>query len=1021
MKNSTQYLLFCIFAFCANYAPAISAGEYYVQKSIHDHQKNTQITAAVPEFFPPFYFVNTDGAPYGMGIEVITEIDHSAGYFTKFTIKKNWTEVFKAIKSGEAQVIPNLGITEERKKKYFFTKPYATTDVTVFTRHDNIIETEKSLQQLRVAFIKNNIGENITKKNNYNSVAYPDIEQAFAALVDKKIDAVIFPQLIGTAAINKLKIKHLVTDTGIILQRLERALAVSKKHPEIFQKLNTSFEKYLSSPDFKDTYVAWYGAQDKPIKNNYLVLINIFVLLGCIYIFYILWERKKITLPQSENKATWIISLIVIFIVATTTVTMFSTWLLYETSFETQKNRLVDTVKSRAKLIESIARYTLKDEKENKHHKVNFKQRTIEQVIDAHQHFSGFGKTGEFTFARKNNNLVEFVLRQRHNFLEKPIPVELNSENAIPMQLALHGHSGTVVARDYRGEKVLAAYEYISILDMGIVAKIDIEEIREPFIHSTLHIITIVILLSFFGSLLYFYIMTPVIRKLYESEQRFHQLFLNNYTPALLVNAKNSRIIDANKAATDFYGYTHDELSSYMLNTLCQNHNAPILEQLHNVINKKNLSVVTQHRLQTGAVKDVEILMSPVEINNETVVHCTVVDISEKLKQQKENEKIQKDLAQARKMEALGQLTGGIAHDFNNMLGIIMGYTELSKEIMSESSNDKISGYLDQVLKASHHAKELISSMMIFSRTDEGSNTPLNIAPLVKEDIKLLRSIIPSSINITHSIDETLPNILIEPVKLQQLIMNLCVNARDAMDAHGTLSISLTYRKNISDNCLICYKQFEGDWVQLTIADTGTGMSDETKAHIFEPFFTTKGKHKGTGMGMAVVHGIIQDLGGHILIDSEPGKGTAFHIFFKPLSKDANTQTEQQVTRKKVQHHERILVVDDEESITEVIAGILSFSGYQCKCFSSSQDALQEFTHHAEDYDLIFSDQTMPNLLGLDMIKAMRKIRPEIPAIIATGYSNSIDDSIAEQFNITLLRKPVEKDKLLEAVNSYFE
>ncbi|MCK5387578.1 MAG: PAS domain S-box protein, partial [Gammaproteobacteria bacterium] len=397
----------------------------------------------------------------------------------------------------------------------------------------------------------------------------------------------------------------------------------------------------------------------------------------------------------------------------------------------------------------------------------------------------------------------------------------------------------------------------VKILNLGIVAKIDLAELREPFIRSALYILAIVILVSLLGSLLFFYIILPVIRRIKDTEQRFHQLFLNNYTPVLLVDANNAKIMDANKAAIKFYGYNQDELISYKLNVLCPKPTSSILEQLQQVQKSKNKSLTTQHRLHNGNVRDVEILMSPVEINNVTVIYCTIIDITNKLKKEKEHTRLEKDLEQARKMEALGQLTGGIAHDFNNMLGIIMGYTELSREKLSNDTDSKIPGYLEQVTTASLRAKELIASMMLFSRTGDGDYQAIDISTLVKEDLKMLRSIIPTSIEINSHIEKNLPAVLIEPVKLQQLLMNLCVNARDAMDSQGTLTIKLDNRKIINETCLISYERIDGNWVDLSVTDTGSGMSEDVMQHLFEPFFTTKALGKGTGMGMAVVHGIV--------------------------------------------------------------------------------------------------------------------------------------------------------------------
>jgi len=257
-----------------------------------------------------------------------------------------------------------------------------------------------------------------------------------------------------------------------------------------------------------------------------------------------------------------------------------------------------------------------------------------------------------------------------------------------------------------------------------------------------------------------------------------------------------------------------------------------------------------------------------------------------------------------------------------------------------------------------------------------------------------------------------------EPVKLQQLLMNLGINDREAMNNQGTLTINLNSRKIINETCLICFKQFNGEWIDLSISDTGSGMSEDIVQHLFEPFFTTKEKGKGTGMGMAVVHGIIKDLKAHVLIDTEIGKGSTIHILFKPVEKTGvRTEITNNVPVCKEKHNEKILIVDDEESLSTLLGDMLEIDGYQCSCFSSSNKALSEFNQSPDKFDLIISDQTMPELTGLNMVKKMREIRVDIPVIIATGYSENINDTIAKENNIELMKKPLTREKLLETVS----
>jgi len=984
------------------------------------HQNQTSIIAVVPEYFPPFYHTNEEGLPYGMAIEVLNEINIDAGFLAKYIVKKSWTDVFKAIDSGEAQLIPNLGITEARKKDYFFTKPYAKTEVIVFTRPDNIIKNESTLMNLHVGVVKKNVGEKIALQKNIKNIhVYDSINLAFEALIYKKIDAIIYPKLIANKAANELNVKHLIHETSITLKTIHRAIAVSKKHPEIFKKVNTALNNYMHTQDFKDTNFAWYGKKANILTITDLVFLNLFVLVFTIIFFNYFWRKRNFSiLNNSSNNTIWVVTLISILITATSIVTLSTLWILYETSFNEERLRLVDMAKSRARLIEAVARYEIKEDRQYTRSISEVYNKTISQIINVHKNFQDFRETGEFTLARKDKNEIKFVLRQRHSHELIPKPVNLNSKLAAPMRLALLGHSGTIIGKDYRGENVLAAYEPVSVLKLGIVAKIDLSEIREPFIRSALYILAIAMLVSLLGSLLFFYIIIPIVNKIKDTEQRFHKLFQDNQSPILIVDPKNAKIINVNQAAVKFYGYSFNELLSSNLDILSPNPVLKIIKELQISQRHNYKSLITKHRLQNGEIRNIEILMSPINFENETLIYCVILDITKKLIKEKEHLQLQKELEQAHKMEALGQLTGGIAHDFNNILGIIMGYTELSREKLSNGSDDKIDEYLEHVSTASYRAKDLISSMMIFSRSDQSDYQVINISPLVKEDLKMLRSIIPTSVEIISHIEETLPATLMDPVKLQQLLMNLCVNARDAMDNQGTLTVNLTCRKIINETCLICFEQFDGEWIDLLVSDTGSGMPDEVVKHLFEPFFTTKKKGKGTGMGMAVVHGIVQDLKAHVLIDTEIGKGSTIHILFKPVEKTGeSTDITNHVPANKEKHNEKILIVDDEENLSTLLGDLLEIDGYQCSCFSSSKKALSEFNQSPDKFDLIISDQTMPELTGLELVQKMRAIRVDIPAIIATGFSDNINDTIAKENNIELLKKPLTRENLLETVS----
>lgn len=392
-------------------------------------------------------------------------------------------------------------------------------------------------------------------------------------------------------------------------------------------------------------------------------------------------------------------------------------------------------------------------------------------------------------------------------------------------------------------------------------------------------------------------------------------------------------------------------------------------------------------------------------------------DITQSKELQVERERMRKELEQARKMEAIGQLAGGIAHDFNNILGIIMGNAEMTMSRYGSALPEKGTGYLTTVINASLRAKELVAQMLTFSQNRGNSIEFLDIVPLVEESIDMLRSLLPSSITIEFSCEEKLPPVLIDRANLQQLVMNLCVNARDAMDGKGVLSIGLRRWLNMDLECHTCHKFIKGDWIEMSVTDTGCGMTPETVEHIFEPFFTTKEIGKGTGMGMAVLHGIIKSLKGHILIDTAPGQGTTFRLLF-PLLVDATSKPTTAIESAFALRHgegRHVLVVDDELQLAEYVGELLEINGYRITVRGDSQAALNLFQQYPDEFDLLVTDQTMPRLTGLELAREFRLIRPEVPVIICSGLNNALHTAGTHQEGILYLGKPIDSKVFLQS------
>ncbi len=395
------------------------------------------------------------------------------------------------------------------------------------------------------------------------------------------------------------------------------------------------------------------------------------------------------------------------------------------------------------------------------------------------------------------------------------------------------------------------------------------------------------------------------------------------------------------------------------------------------------------------------------------------IDITELKQAEAEMDRLQRELQQVQKMEAVGQLTGGIAHDFNNILGIILGFAEIAYNQCISSGQTKTARYLNNIHKAGNRAAALVSQMLAFSRKEGGEYqyNVLQLVPLIKEDIKMLRSTLPTSIDIKTKFEDHLPEVLTDPTQLHQALMNLAINARDAMDGAGTLTICLGWTREMGTECSICHQQVQGDWVELSVSDTGTGIEPEIIEHIFNPFFTTKEVGKGTGMGLAVILGIIRRHGGHVLVESQPGSGTTFRLLFPGRRGEHRNGGEAQMSKELPKGYgELVLVVDDEPDLGEFIGGLLEHYGYRAKVLTSSKKALELFKEKPNEFALVITDQTMPGITGTVLVKGLREVRPDIPVVLNTGFSEDIDAEAAARMGIRYLEKPVGAESLIQVV-----
>jgi signal transduction histidine kinase len=393
-------------------------------------------------------------------------------------------------------------------------------------------------------------------------------------------------------------------------------------------------------------------------------------------------------------------------------------------------------------------------------------------------------------------------------------------------------------------------------------------------------------------------------------------------------------------------------------------------------------------------------------------------DLSEKKQVEAHTKQLEKQLQQAQKLEAIGTLAGGIAHDFNNILGVMIGFTDMVLDDVPQGS--RIRRDLEKVLRAGYRGKDLVGQILAFSRQSQDECMPLQLRSIIKEVLKMLRSSLPTTIKIKQKLDADCGLVEADPSQIHQILMNLCTNAYHAMEENGgVLTIELRLAQCLPSGLVDQARETGGRFIELIISDTGAGIPGDIIDLIFDPFFTTKAKGKGTGMGLSIAYGIVKKYNGMITVESAVGSGTVFHIYLP--------ETKREVIELPVAvesflfGREHILLVDDEKMLVETSKVMLERLGYTVDALTDSRRALELFSARPDDFDLIITDQTMPEMTGLELAEAMLRIRPSLPIILCTGYSSRVNEEVAGKHGIRrLLYKPIVKGNIAQVMREIF-
>ncbi len=404
-------------------------------------------------------------------------------------------------------------------------------------------------------------------------------------------------------------------------------------------------------------------------------------------------------------------------------------------------------------------------------------------------------------------------------------------------------------------------------------------------------------------------------------------------------------------------------------------------------------------------------------------IMAMVRDITEYKKIESEREQLQRAMQQSQKMEAIGHLTGGIAHDFNNILTSILGYSDLALRQMDADPESRQGRYLRQIKAAGERARELIAQMLIFSRGGSSPGKVQAISMLVQSAIRMLRPTVPTSIRIRAHIDQTVHPVLVDDVQLQQVVMNLVINARDALGEKGEIRVLVREMDVVNQHCASCHARINGVYVELAVEDNGVGIEAHILHRIFDPFFTTKEVGKGSGMGLSVVHGIVHEFAGHILVNSNRQQGTSFRILF-PCRDDRAAEEPMieplaHVLGPAQQYH--VMVVDDDVAVAHMLSDLLTLQGYQVRVFTDPLRALESLEHDGDSVDILVTDQVMPGILGYDLARRALAVLPELRIIMLSAQADLIQRRSQQAIPWTLLSKPLDAELLLRTLRDVLE
>ncbi|MBF0495029.1 MAG: PAS domain-containing protein [Deltaproteobacteria bacterium] len=1013
------------------------------------------VVAVIPSDFPPTYFRDPkDGKPNGLAVDVMNELAKRAGLRVEYRFGEPWDEIEDILLTGQADLIPFRAINDRTKQRFIFTRTLDTFQVNYIARASDV-STIGPAPGKKVGVIKGSTAHEKLKENrDLLVISYPKMQHLLMDLLTGQIDLIMTTtenllKLAGAAGMRE-KVRVITPPAFEVL----RSIALRPGSKTIRDLLDNAIESFENDTEQRQIYERWIG-KPEPWWTVGRVLIasggcSALVLLALLIWRFVGIHRLNRTLDADRVFLQTMIDAIPepIFFKNRDSVYIGCNDFFASAFIGLPKERIigrtdVDIIKDMAlaEFFRQRDRETIVAGKPIKNDKwiklVDGRSILAETITTPFRDESGeiaglIGIARDVTERNMAEQIQAFAHRRLQTFLDNlPMLAWLKDcEGRFEMVNEAFAKACGRGVEDVIGktDQDVWPLEFAEIYrtdDVQAISSGQKLQVEEQVVIGTE--------MRWFMTF-----KTPILTEqgkvtgtagiaqditerrldreaLQESEARYRALshefktVLESIPDAISIISADKRIIWANQKAVE----TMKAKETYTEGEYC--YKAQLMRRapcescpLHTVLEsgKPNEFIISRDN------ETWEYRLIP--INDDSKKITKILRLGRNVTQTK---KLEAQLREAQKLEAIGTLAGGIAHDFNNILSPIIGYTEMVLEDMHES--EALRHDLGQVLTAAHRARNLVRQILAFSRMgQEQPMTGIDISTIVKEALKLLRASLPSTIEIRQNLEKGVS--VVDATQIHQVIVNLCTNAAHAMEDKGVLDVSLT-RVHLGKSDLNSFpisSNFKpGPYLKLCVSDTGHGIGGETIQRIFEPYFTTKEVGKGTGLGLAVVHGIIKRHGGEIVVRSEPGKGSVFDVYLPRAVVESTASIA--MLEASPRGSGNILLVDDEQMLVDMGSRMLKKLGYQVTTKTSALDALDLFRSRPQEFDLVITDYTMPGLTGIELAREILQVRPDIPVILCTGFNKKVTEETAKELGIkALIMKPLERRQLAKLIRS---